>query len=294
LSLGAAGAGAGGDTRLVVLPDGRRIECAIYGDPAGFPVLYCHGGLSAPVDIAFADDEARARHVRLVAPARPGIASSDRCRDRRVADWASDVSAVVATLGIERFSVLGWSAGGPFALAVTAGLAPLVAHTATVGGMAPLEAPLSARQLGLRLDQVLFPLAARSRSLASVLVRASTLAPAGAERSLLLRTLPPEDRAVVEKMTPAEAAAGLRDATRHGAGGVADDYAVLAAGWGFELADVGGPVTVFQGAGDTLLPLSHAEALAAQLPSGRLEVVQGAGHFLLHSHLVRVLDVLAD
>ena len=38
--------------------------------------------------------------------------------------------------------------------------------------------------------------------------------------------------------------------------------------------------------------MSHAEALAAQLPAGRLEVVEGAGHFLLHPHLGRVLDVL--
>lgn len=281
------------DNRLIVLPDGRRIECQSYGDPEGFPVLYCHGGLSAPVDIAFADDAARERGVRIVAPARPGIGSSDRCRDRLVADWASDVSAVVAALGIERFSVLGWSAGGPFALAVAAGLAPLVVHTATVGGMAPLAPPLSARQLGLRLDQVLFPLSRRSRRLAALVVRLSALAPAGVERNLLLRTLPPEDKAVVEKMTPAEAAAGLRDATRHGPGGVADDYAVIASTWGFEPGDIGAAVTVFQGAADTLLPRSHAEALAAQLPSGRLDVVEGAGHFLLHSHFERVLDALA-
>jgi pimeloyl-ACP methyl ester carboxylesterase len=275
-----------------VLPDGRRIECQSYGDPGGFPVLYCHGGLSAPVDVAFADDAARERGVRIVAPARPGIGSSDRCRHRTVADWASDVSTVVATLGIERFSVLGWSAGGPFALAVAAGLAPLVVHTATVGGMAPLRSPLSARQLGLILDRVLFPLAARSRSVAALVVRVSALAPAGVERSMLLRSLPPEDRHVMEKMSPADVADGLDDALRHGPGGIADDYAVLGAGWGFEVEDVGGPVTLFQGAADTLLPRSHAEALAAQLPSGRLEVVQGAGHFLLHSHLGQVLDAL--
>jgi pimeloyl-ACP methyl ester carboxylesterase len=216
--------------------------------------------------VAFADDAALERGVRIVAPARPGIGSSDRCRDRCVADWASDMSALVAALGIDHFSVLGWSAGGPFALAVAAGLAPLVVHTATVGGMAPLRSPLSARQLGLILDQVLFPLAARNRSLAAVVVRVSALAPTGVERRVLLCSLPPEDRAVVEKMSPADVADGLHDALRHGPGGIADDYAVLAAEWGFELADVGGPVTVFQGAADTLLPMSHAEALAARLP----------------------------
>ena len=182
--------------------------------------------------------------------------------------------------------------GGPFALAVAAGLAPLVVQTATVGGMAPLVPPLSARQLGLQLDRLLFPLAARSRTLAALAVRTSLVAPASVERAVLLRSLPPEDRFVVEKMTPAEVANGLHDATRHGPGGVADDYGVLAANWGFALADVTAPVTVFQGAADTMLPRSHAESLAAHLPAGRLEVVEGAGHFLLHSHLGRVLDAL--
>jgi hypothetical protein len=30
------------------------------------------------------------------------------------------------------------------------------------------------------------------------------------------------------------------------------------------------------------------------LPTGRLEVVDGAAHFLLHTHLGRVLDALVD
>jgi hypothetical protein len=29
------------DNRLIVLPDGRRIECQSFGDPGGFPVIYC-------------------------------------------------------------------------------------------------------------------------------------------------------------------------------------------------------------------------------------------------------------
>ncbi len=98
----------------------------------------------------------------------------------------------------------------------------------------------------------------------------------------------------MEAMTPAEAASGLREATRQGPGGVVDDYATLAEDWDFALFDVDVPVTVFQGAADTLLPRAHAESLAGQLPTGRLEVVDGAGHFLLHTHLGRVLDALVD
>lgn len=232
--------------------------------------------------------------MRILAPARPGIGASDRRAQRRVADWAADVEALTGACGVDRFSVLGWSAGGPFALACATGTASRVVRAATVGGMAPLSPPVSARQLGLSVDRLLFPLSLRHRGLAALAVRVSTWVPARATRSSLLHALSPADRAVVQSMTAGDVADGLREATRHGPGGVADDYAVLAADWGFALADVAVPVTVFQGAEDTLLPRAHAEALAAQLPSGRLEVVEGAGHFLLHTQLGRVLDALVD
>jgi pimeloyl-ACP methyl ester carboxylesterase len=278
----------------VALPDGRHLECRTFGDPGGVPVVYCHGGLSAPGDIAFADGAARARGVRIIAPARPGIGDSDRSAvpGRHVADWAADVGAVADTLGLERFAVLGWSAGGPFALACAARLGARVTRGVTVGGMAPLVAPVAASQLGLRLDKVLFPMSRRHRSLAALVVRASALVPARAVRSSLVRALPPEDRVVVAAMSPAEAAAGLRDATRHGPAGVVHDYAVLGDDWGFALSEMTQPVTLLQGAADTLLPRAHAEALASQLTSGRLEVIEGAGHFLLHSHLEKVFDAL--
>ena len=237
--------------------------------------------------------------MRILALARPGIGGSDRSVShgrqggrlggrrvgRGVAPWACERAS--------RRS--GWSAGGPFALACAAGLSGRVTRAATVGGMAPLEAPLSARQLGLRLDQVLFPMSLRRPAAGSrSWMRASALVPARLVHSSLARSLPPEDRSVVAEMTPAEAASGLRDATRQGPGGGRDDYAVLAGDWGFALSDVAVPVTVFQGAADTLLPRAHAEALAGQLPTGRLEVIDGAGHFLLHPHLDRVLDALVD
>src|SRR5258708_3828222 len=75
----------------IVLPDGRRLSYADWGDPKGRPVLYFHGGLSCRLDIAFGDAEAKTHGVRLLAPDRPGIGGSDRARRRAVASWAADV-----------------------------------------------------------------------------------------------------------------------------------------------------------------------------------------------------------
>ncbi len=281
-----------GRPQRVSLPGGRTLAFASYGAAAGVPVVYCHGGLSSHSDIAFADERARRLDVRLLAVDRPGIGDSSRVAGRSVADWAGDVGELTRQIGVDRFAVLGWSAGGPFALACAAGLPDRVKSTATVGGMAPLDAAHPARELGLATDRLLFPLARRAPLAARVLLSASKGMPNRALQRQLLRALSPADRDVVAAMTPAEVTRDLRAAMRHGSRGVVDDYAVVGGDWHFRPEDVPGPVTVFQGEQDVLVPLAHAQAMAARLPAGRLEVVAGAGHFLLHTHFERVLAAL--
>lgn len=277
----------------VTLSDGRRLAYQSYGDPDGLPIVYNHGGLSAHPDISFADQVARGRHLRLLAVDRPGTGGSSRHPDRRVIDWAEDVGALTTSLGIESFSVLGWSAGGPYALACCRALAPRVRRAAIVGGMCPFGATVTARQLGLRADRILFPLARKSPALAALVVRSSGLLSAQRTQQLLLHELSSaDDRAVVGAMTPTEFFAGSREALRNGPGGVVDDYVTLGGDWGFVPEEVQIPVSLFQGSEDTLLPRAHAESLATSLPLSRLEIVEGAGHFLLHRHLDDVLDAV--
>ena len=114
----------------------------------------------------------------------------------------------------------------------------------------------------------------------------------GVAYKVLLRSLSPPDRRIVEAMSPIEATADVVRAVGQGCAGVVDDYAVTGAPWGFEPGSISCPVVVFEGARDTLLPLSHAQAIAAALPEGELVIVPDAGHFLLHSHTGDVLDRL--
>ena len=102
-------------TATVTLPDGRDLAYEEYGDPAGFPVLSFHGGLSSRLDAAPADAAARDGGVRLVAPDRPGMGLSTFQPGRRLVDWPADVTSLADALGLERFAVMGWSAGGPYA-----------------------------------------------------------------------------------------------------------------------------------------------------------------------------------
>jgi pimeloyl-ACP methyl ester carboxylesterase len=58
---------------------------------------------------------------------------------RSVADAAADVAAILDVLGIDAFTTVGWSGGGPHALACAALLAERCTATAVVAGLAPPE-----------------------------------------------------------------------------------------------------------------------------------------------------------
>ena len=67
----------------VRLRDGRTVAYAQYGAPDGVVIVNAHGGLACRLDVAAADDAARAAGVRLISPDRPGIGGSDACRGAR-------------------------------------------------------------------------------------------------------------------------------------------------------------------------------------------------------------------
>jgi pimeloyl-ACP methyl ester carboxylesterase len=75
-----------------VLADGRTLAYRDWGDPEGFAVVSCHGGLSSGLDAAAAADAARDAGVRLIAPDRPGIGASTRQPGRKLLDWPADVA----------------------------------------------------------------------------------------------------------------------------------------------------------------------------------------------------------
>jgi pimeloyl-ACP methyl ester carboxylesterase len=68
---------------------------------------------------------------------------------------------------------------------------------------------------------------------------------------------------------------------RQGVSAVALDVALVTGEWGFSLADARCPVVLWHGSADASTPPHMAEYLAAALPSARLRLLPGEGHFLL-------------
>ena len=105
-------------TEQVRLTNGRSVEVRIVGDVADGCLVYLHGTPSAAVPFTLLE-EAAARHgLGVLSCSRPGYGTSTPDPGRTVASVSPDVTAVLGELGVERFVAVGWSGGGPHALAL--------------------------------------------------------------------------------------------------------------------------------------------------------------------------------
>ena len=174
-------------------------------------------------------------------------------------------------LGVGRFGVIGWSAGGPHALALAAAVPERVTRVAIVGSMPPpdLVAHLDRDvRTAMRLARVAPRIAAR-----------------GLERWGNQPTPPTGD-----PLTDEAYARGRVESFRNGGLWLANELAYLGRPWGFELADVRAPVGLWWGESDTVCPPAIGQAYLERLPNAELHLVEGT-HQLLFP---RWREILAD
>jgi pimeloyl-ACP methyl ester carboxylesterase len=272
-------------TGSVTLPDGRELAYEEYGDPAGEPVLSFHGGLSSRLDAAPAHQAALDLGVRLLSPDRPGIGRSTFQPGRRLLDWPADVAALTDALGIDRFAVMGWSCGGPYAAVCGARMSDRVSAVGLLSSAVPLELVGTTKGLA-RDDRLLLFLVRWAPRLAAALLRV-TIGEA-TERRLyreIRRSFPAVDRAALEERgSIVDAVAFVKESMRQGAQGCLQDYRVFGSPWGFDLSEVTVPVQIWEGEEDNTGPPEYRELLLRHLPRAQLSLVPGEGHLSLLQH----------
>lgn len=207
--------------------------------------------------------------IRWISFDRPGYGSSTPNPNRTVVSTANYVAQIADSLQINRFAVLGYSGGGPYALACGALLPDRVFGVASVSGPAPLSAD------GLDWFQNM------------TVVNADEFKAARAGRITLeryLQTATPEP----EMFAPIDLAALAGEwswfvnvvdlALQSGTHGQIDDDLALVTDWGFSLTKIAVPTLLLHGLDDQLVPSAHANWLARHIPMADLRLFPSQGH----------------
>jgi pimeloyl-ACP methyl ester carboxylesterase len=286
-----------GPSRTLTLGDGRRLGFAELGAPEGRPVLHFHGSSSSRLERPSSESMLVEADIRFISVDRPGHGLSDFGPRRRLVDWADDVRQLADHLGLDRFWVEGYSAGGPYALACASRLPERVIAGALVSSAAPMGRPDAFS--GLPLPNKI--LAASARWLPSLLgvirrvMRRRMVDDVSRTVRQMMTGLPEADRAVLHSPDVARAfAEAVQEGLRQGSEGVAFDDVLIHRPWGFDLTTVAPRIDLWQGDADVNVPPAAAEYLCSRIPNTRLRVLPGAGHFFIFERWREIVTVLVD
>lgn len=275
----------------VTLPDGRRLAYCDWGEGGAAPVVVLHG---APGSRRFRPDPpvTAAAGVRVVTFDRPGFGASDRFEGRSLLDTPRDVTVLADHLGLDRFAVVGVSAGGPHALACAVALGNRVRRVAVASMPGPLdEVPGAWAALPERIRIA----AERARVDPPRAVRGVVryMQRYAADPIAYLEGGPPADRSVIgDRRWREMLLADVAEALRPGAEGFADDMVALWRPWGFRLDQVPAGVRIWHGAQDRR-GAPDFECLTARLPGARATEWPDQGHYGVMPRWGEVLAALA-
>jgi pimeloyl-ACP methyl ester carboxylesterase len=275
--------------RTLRLPDGRTLGYAEYGDPSGRPVFFFHTGGMSRLLGRLTDQTASRLGIRIIAPDRPGIGLSDYQAGRTLLDWPKDVIRLAEHLNLDRFAVLGHSAGTPHVCACASAIPDRLTAAAIVGCVGPPEAPTAGMFVPFallrrfpRLYGWSFAMMGRgARKDPDRAVEKFAKAPflAEVDRTVAAR---PENHKVLAEAT--------FEAHRPGSRGLAWDAALLVRPWGFRMQDITMPIRLWHGEADGMAPIAQARYVAGLLPNCVAMFYPDEGHLsVLVNHLEDIL-----
>ena len=271
----------------VRLADGRLLGFGEYGTRGGKPVLLFHGSPGGrQFDTGPPAVDAGAWVFVLE---RPGVGLSDPKPGRRLLDWPADVVAFADAFKIERFSVVGFSAGGPYALACGYALPERVAKVGLVCGYVAFPEDPGLDHLG---------------------------PPWAADRLVRYRAEPEQVRQEIEEENDQDARQWAADpdglfrsffgplaetmpsfwlammSSTFGSVRDIDDDLILLQPMGFPVEEVSVPVAAWYGDQDPLL--LPARELVRRRPATKLTVYPGEGHMIDPRHRSEYFSALTD
>lgn len=268
-------------TGFVHLTDGRQLEYIDNGLASTRALVLHHG---SPIEMHIWDSTMQwltERGVRAIAYTRPGYGESTRNPERTVIGNNSDLEAVLTHLGVTEFVSVGWSAGGPPALA--SGLLSGCRGVAAIASPAPFDGEGLDYFAGMPEDF------ARESAISSQSVDAAfefKQATVDGLRSLTVEGFVEGFRerpayAEFEQRYQAsfqELVDSLQRGLTPDALAYAEDDHSFLKPWGFDLTSLTVPVGVWLGDHDEFIPPGHATWLAEHIPNADLHLLTDQNH----------------
>ena len=220
--------------------------------------------------------------VRFIGIDRPGFGLSDFKPKRALADWPKDVIELADSLGIDQFSILSVSGGGPYAAACAYQIPDRLISVGIICGMGPVDVPGLMQKMPWMYRQGL-RLASRLPGITTILYAFSAfIFRYYPERmlSILSGKVAAPDRIALKNNELIKAlSASFREAFRQSVRWPATDVVLYSRPWGFPLREIDSTVYLWHGLKDRIVPPEMGRYMAQIIPHCRSTFYPDEGHF---------------
>ena len=266
------------------LKDGRELEILDNGINSELAIIFHHGTPGHASAWTSWLAEAALHGIRAISYSRAGYGTSDRNPGRSVISINSDISQILDAKNITKFVSIGWSGGGPHALANTFDHRNVAAISlAGVGAFGASDLSFLEGMGPENHDE--FGAALKGEAVITQWMNENAQPMkqvTGADiRDAFGGLIGDADKAVLEGVVADEMAATMRNGLAVSFDGWIDDDLVFVKPWGFELSNITKPVILWQGDDDFMVPHAHSYWLEKHIPTARLSFIPGHGHISL-------------
>jgi pimeloyl-ACP methyl ester carboxylesterase len=263
------------------LSDGRSIEYIDNGVSSKSALILHHGTPTSMTVWGTWLAAAAEKGIRAIACTRPGYAGSDRKVGHRVIDANDDLGEILNQLNIENFVSVGWSGGGPYALA--SGLLKRCTGVQLIASVSPYDAE-DFDWFQDQTPEMIEEVKISAKSLEDCITFKegyyTELRDMTAEQFLVEY----EKRSSFKAFEAAyrefskDLSFSMHDALRDSVFGYGDDEYAFLRNWGFETKDIQVPVGIWQGLDDKSVSPHMARWLNANILNPTLELLEDQHH----------------
>ena len=265
--------------RTLQLQDGRNLE--YYCSRSTGPAVFFHHGVASDLStVRLLEPAIHKLGGRVIAYSRPGYAGSTRQPGRSIHSSLDDVTAILEDLNLDCFLSVGWSAGGPHALAMAAAFPGRCHGVATI---ASVGMPDEHFRKGMsEFTMMVLTLAEQGGSvLEQWIVENREMLLCESSQALITSLdmlLADSDRTAMNDGLANILFESFQRAMITEKGWV-DDNLALVRNWAFSPETISCSVTVWCGAEDKVMPPSHSRGLAKVIAAAEMKMLKGEGHY---------------
>lgn len=263
---------------------GEKIRVQEWGDENRPVILLIHGFPGCADHGRLLTSTGLRDSFRLIAMDRPGYGQSDPQKNLTPLKFAKQIEKLMDHLQISKFTVLSVSGGAPYAMAIAFLMRDRVIKLTSVAGVAPLTRrnfkfmnpqqkkawALSKFVPNILLEFFLNKIWARGlQKLDNFLFTESHAFPT------------PDQKVFLHPEVGPALAISIYEALHNGPSGLLQDMKTYSNDWGFPLAKISCPVSLWHGGVDDVVHIEFAKDMHRLLPNADLNYQASEGHYSL-------------